>query len=130
MPLDGKPSGRATKGGYLPCRVPGTDLLSSPCSSGAVFPSPHSAQPEVLKVQVELQARVPLPWPWVAQVCSSRSVPSHCSVDWLTVPSPQNGQFSCDGGSKSSECLVTVFEPWGPLIRVTLTTFRIFSAPV
>src|SRR5437870_3866470 len=177
MPLDGKPSGRATKGGYLPCRVPGTDLLSSPCSSGAVFPSPHSAQPEVLKVQFELQARVPVPWPrvaqvcpfrsvpsqsspesttplpqreqpevskvqeevqarvpepkpWVTQVCPSRSVPSHCSVDWLTVPSPQNGQFSCDGGSKSSECLVTVFEPWGPLIRVTLTTFRIFSAPV
>src|SRR5207247_9754190 len=52
---------------------------------------------------------------------------SHCS-DPATTPSPQDGQPSCDGGAKSGECLVTVFEPLGPLIRVTLTTFRILSA--
>src|SRR5438876_236758 len=99
-------------------------------SGGFTTPLPQSEQPEVLKVQEEVQARVPEPKPRVTQVCPFRSVPSHCSVDWSTVLSPHDRQVSWTGGSKSSECLVTVFEPWGPLIRVTLTTFRIFSAPV
>src|SRR5206468_12582774 len=110
MPLDGKPSGRATKGGYLPCRVPGTDLLSSPSSSGAVFPSPHSAQPEVLKVQFELQARVPLPWPKVAQVCSFRFGPSHCSGGCTTLL-PQSEQHEVLKGREELHARVPEAKP-------------------
>src|SRR5437867_1123472 len=98
-------------------------------SGGFTTPLPQSEQPEVLKVQEEVQARVLETKPRVTQVCPFRSAPSHCSVDWLTDPSPQNGQFACDGGAKLGECLVTIFAPLGALSRVTLTTLRISSAP-